>query len=195
MTTLTTAPPAVIPAPRRTSEGGRGKHRQTSKPAKAVRTAKGKVGEALLTLAALLGLATMGLTLFAAQSGLQPLVVKSGSMEPTIHTGGMVLMRKVPAADIRVGDVLAVERPDRTRVTHRVVTVKHMGATAELTLKGDANEDPDPIPVTVSEAGRLVHTLPMIGRGSAFLASAKGGFVLGCLITAIALTTLRRRSA
>lgn len=146
----------------------------------------------LLTVGALLGLLLTGLTVAATLSGLRPLVVRSGSMEPTISTGGMVLTRQVPAADIEVGDVVAVERPDRTRVTHRVVAVVHRGATAELTLKGDANPDVDPLPVTVTTAGEVVHSAPWLGRVSAFLASARGGFVLGLLVGAVVVTTWRR---
>ena len=157
-------------------------------------TAAHRLADLLLTLAAVVGLAVLGITVTAHVTGLRPLVVKSGSMEPTIPTGGMVLVRTIPASDIGVGDVVAVERPDHTRVTHRVLEVVHRGATAELTLKGDANEDPDPIPVTVAEAGELVMSVPSIGRVSAFFASAKGGFLLGCLFTAVAMSVLRRRT-
>lgn len=140
-----------------------------------------------------LGLLVLGITVTAHVTGLRPLVVRSGSMEPTIATGSMVLVRAIPASEIRVGDVVAVDRPDRTRVTHRVVTVVPQGETALLTLKGDANEDNDPQPLVVDDAGELVLTLPSIGRVSAFLASAKGGFVLGVLVTSVALPVLRRR--
>jgi signal peptidase I len=145
----------------------------------------------LLTVAALVGIACIGVTAAAAYTGLRPLVVRSGSMEPTIATGSMVLVRTIPARDIRVGDVVAVDRPDRTRVTHRVVTVEHRGATAQLVLKGDANTDPDPAPVVVTEAGRLVMTAPLLGRVGAFLSSARGGFALGWVVAAVMLAVLR----
>jgi signal peptidase I len=147
----------------------------------------------LLTLLALVGIAMTAITVLAAHTGLRPLVVKSGSMEPTIHTGAMVLVREIPAAEIRVGDVLAVERPDHTRVTHRVVSVEHNGFIASLVLKGDANQDPDPEPVVVARAGRMVSTLPVVGRVAAFLASPRGGFVLGCLFAGVVLGVIRRK--
>lgn len=162
------------------------------------RTAAAKAGsgfgDALLTAAALLGLLVTALTVFAVTTGLEPMVVRSGSMEPTIPTGGMVLVRTIPAAEIAVGDVIAVDRPDNTRVMHRVVTVQHRGATAEVVLQGDANEDPDPVPLVVEEAGELVFSTPVVGRVSAFLASAKGGFVLGSIVTAVLMTVVRRRA-
>lgn len=151
--------------------------------------------EVLLTLGALLGVAVTGVTVAAARTGMRPLVVRSGSMEPTIPTGSMVLVERVRVQDIRVGDIVAVERPDHTRVTHRVVGIEQRGATAELTLKGDANEDPDATPVTVRRAERLVRHIPEVGRVAGELATPRGGFAIGCVITAVAMTVLRRRRA
>ncbi len=67
-------------------------------------------------------------------------------------------------------------------MTHRVTALTRSGAFAQLTLKGDANRTVDPEPVTVAHAGRLVWTAPYVGRVAAFSASARGGFVLGCLV-------------
>ncbi len=151
------------------------------------------VAQVALTLGAIGGVAVAGLTLTAAHSGMQPLVVRSGSMEPTIATGSMILVKRIDASAIKVGDVLAVERPDHTRVTHRVVAVERRGATAELTMQGDANEDPDPIPVSVNHAYRLVWQVPVVGKALAWLATAPGGFVMGCIATAFVRRAAGRR--
>jgi signal peptidase len=147
----------------------------------------------LLNLAALLGVGMTGLTIYAATHHLHPLVVRSGSMEPLVHTGGMVLVQTIPASDIRVGDVVAAKRPDGVTVTHRVVRISRDGELANLILKGDANKAVDPDPVPVARVGRLVWSAPLIGRVAAWTASARGGFVLGCLVTGV-LLSLRRRS-
>ena len=175
------APPTVVPAAR---AGGR----------RTGRRAVAFLGEIVLTVAAVLGLAMAGVTVVAARTGVRPLVVRSGSMEPTIATGSMVLVQRVAAGEIAVGDVVAVERPDHTRVTHRVVDLERHGETAELTLKGDANEDVDPVPVNVVEADRLIRQVPEVGRFAAWLATAPGGFVIGCLVTAVTMLALRRRA-
>ena len=154
-----------------------------------------RIGDRLLNLAALVGVLVMTLTVAAHVSGYQPLVVRSGSMEPTVATGSMVLVRSVPLEEISVGDVVAVVRADGTRVMHRVLTADVTNGAATLTLKGDANEDPDAAPVIAREADELVWTVPGVGRAAAFLASAKGGFVLGCLITGVGLTSTRRRES
>jgi signal peptidase I len=142
------------------------------------------IAQVALTLGAIGGVAVAGITITAARTGMQPLVVRSGSMEPTIATGSMILVKRIDASAIKVGDVLAVERPDHTRVTHRVVAIERRGATAELTMKGDANEDPDPIPVSVNHAYRLAWQVPAVGKTLAWLATAPGGFVMGCIATA-----------
>ena len=150
--------------------------------------------EIALTLGAIFGVAVAGVTVTAARSGVQPVVVRSGSMEPTIATGSMILVKRIDASAIRVGDVLAVDRADRTRVTHRVVAVQVRGGAAELTMKGDANEDPDPAPVMVRHAYRLAGQVPLIGRALGWLATAQGGFVMGCIATAFVLRVSARRS-
>jgi signal peptidase I len=149
------------------------------------------LGEIALTVGALAGLAITGITVTAARTGLQPFVVRSGSMEPTIATGSMILAKRVDGRDVEVGDIVAVERPDHTRVTHRVIGLVPRGEVVDLTLKGDANEDPDPVPVSVNHAYRLVAHVPALGRAMGWLATAQGGFVMGCLGTAFVGRVLR----
>lgn len=154
--------------------------------------------EVLLTALAVAGLAVAGLTLFASQAGVRPLVVRSGSMEPYIRTGSMVLVQRVDAASLRVGDVVTVPAPDGGRVTHRVAALAPARSGAvRLTTKGDANRAPDPWPSTVTSAERVVWRAPGAGRAAAWLATAQGGFVLGCAATAVVFhlagRDLRRR--
>jgi signal peptidase I len=177
----------VVPVPAVDRPQGRARHALPEPPPR-------RWVDRLLTGLAVIGLLVASVTVFAATTGLRPLVVRSGSMEPTIHTGSMVLVRSIPAREIRVGDVVAVGRPDGTRVTHRVVSVVHKGRYAELVLKGDANRDNDPVPVVVTTAGRLVSSVPWLGRVGAFLTSAKGAFALGWLVAAVMLAVLRRET-
>lgn len=171
----------VVPAPR--SEGRPGRH---------LRPARRRWVDHLLTLGAVLGLAMTALTIAAAVTGVRPMVVRSGSMEPTIRTGSLVLVRDVPAREARVGDVVAVQRPDGTRVTHRVVSTRPLGSGVQLVLKGDANSDVDPAPVAARRVGLFVATVPVVASVVGFLVSAKGAFVLGWLVAAVMLAVLRR---
>jgi signal peptidase I len=73
--------------------------------------------------------------------GLRDLTVLSGSMEPTISTGDVVVARQISPLDARLGDVVSFKDPEDASVliTHRVQSmVVHDGVVSFVT-KGDAN--------------------------------------------------------
>ena len=73
--------------------------------------------------------------------GLRDLTVLSGSMEPTIHTGDVVVERGISPLDVRLGDVVSFKDPEDPSIliTHRVQGMAvHDGAVSFVT-KGDAN--------------------------------------------------------
>ncbi|SFK14803.1 signal peptidase I [Cellulomonas sp. KH9] len=79
-------------------------------------------------------------------TGSVPLTVLSGSMEPALPVGSLVVVRPVDPADVRIGDVVTyLPHPnDPTAITHRVTGVTHRtdgGRT--FTMQGDANDAPD----------------------------------------------------
>ncbi|MEJ6489902.1 signal peptidase I [Leucobacter sp. USCH14] len=119
----------------------------------------------LLNFAAVIGVLSILLVVITLASGLRPLVVISGSMEPGIPTGSLILTPTVPASELAVGDVVTVPRPDGLGpVTHRIIAIEPAaeGGT-QLKLQGDANASPDPQPSTVAEAGLLQFTVPYLG--------------------------------
>jgi signal peptidase len=129
---------------------------------------------------ALLGWAGLGLLVLLTVLplvGITPRPVLSGSMEPSIATGGLVLTRQVDPSSIVVGDVVTY-RSGEDLVTHRVVGDAVDGDHTMLQTRGDATESADP-PVRRSDVvGRAVLDLPFLGRllltfGSGF------GFLLG----------------
>ncbi|MBO9556318.1 signal peptidase I [Cellulomonas sp.] len=98
-----------------------------------------------LWLVATLGLVSV-LVWGATQAGwIKPLVVISGSMEPGIMTGDLLVARSQPTSELRVGDVATIHS-DLTGnlVSHRVVSVEPTddGRWA-VQMKGDANETVD----------------------------------------------------
>ena len=95
-------------------------------------------------------------------------VVLTGSMRPSLPPGTLVVVRRVPADEIRVGDVityqLASGKPDV--VTHRVVSqgLDGRGQTV-LRTRGDANPVPDARWVhPVQVRGREWYAVPYVGR-------------------------------
>ncbi len=91
-------------------------------------------------------------------------IVKSGSMEPAIVTGSVVVVR--PATHYGVGDVITFGRDTRDEIptTHRIVEAHGDGANATFVTKGDANEDIDPRPIASSEViGKVYLSVPYAG--------------------------------
>jgi signal peptidase len=73
--------------------------------------------------------------------GMRDLTVLSGSMEPTIHTGDVVVEHEIHPLDAQIGDVVSFKDPEDPSIliTHRVQDIQvHKGVVAFVT-KGDAN--------------------------------------------------------
>ncbi|MFU1780760.1 signal peptidase I [Haloarcula japonica] len=105
-------------------------------------------------------------------------VVLSSSMSPAIEAGSVVFVNSVPPADISEGDVITYDRsPGGTtsRVTHRVVNVIAEDGQRQFRTKGDANEDPDPEPVSsAAVVGVVTFSVPYIGHVITFSQTRMG---------------------
>ena len=125
----------------------------------------GWVRSTILTLAAVVGLLSIVVFGGSFVLGLTPLVVVSGSMAPTLPVGSLIFSQSVPAAELRVGDIVTVQRPEGLGlVTHRLVSTTALdGGTYEYVLRGDANETEDPLPYTVTTAGKYLFQAPYVG--------------------------------
>lgn len=121
------------------------------------------VGEVLLWCAATLGVLCVLLAVLGAAFGFRVLLFSSGSMAPAIPVGSAALAHQVDAADVRLGDIVTVDRGSgQFPVTHRVVGINAVEAPDArlLTLRGDANAEPDPLPHEVTSVDRVVFAVP-----------------------------------
>lgn len=73
--------------------------------------------------------------------GDRSLTVLSGSMEPQLNVGDVVVVEQVPPLEVRVGDIVTFRDPDdATRlITHRVREIDVHGGSVAFVTKGDAN--------------------------------------------------------
>lgn len=91
-------------------------------------------------------------------------IVKSGSMEPTIKTGGLVIIQ--PQATYGVGDVITFGEDTKTEIptTHRILEARTEGGQTFFVTKGDANEERDANEVSSREViGSVLFSIPYAG--------------------------------
>lgn len=101
-------------------------------------------------------------------AGATPYTVLSGSMEPTLEPGTLVVTRPVDFDDIALGQVITfqLESGEPTVATHRVIGRADAadGGTVLIT-QGDANGSPDPTPVQAEQVrGAVWYSVPELGR-------------------------------
>jgi signal peptidase len=117
------------------------------------------------------------LTRFAI-GGMQILTVRSGSMEPAIKTGSVVVVKK--AANYQIGDIVTIKESGSSQtVTHRISDFKQSAEGILFTSKGDANENPDSEQFTSSDLiGKVILNVPYLGYPVAFAQTLPGLFIL-----------------
>jgi signal peptidase len=97
--------------------------------------------------------------------GMRSFTVLSGSMEPVLDVGDVVVTKPVAASDVRVGDVITF--PDEERhelVTHRVRSIHLTGSRASIETRGDANSASEQWSVAADgHVGRVAYHLPLVG--------------------------------
>ena len=110
--------------------------------------------------------------------GYRPVVVLSGSMEPSYPVGSIIYYKATGFDDISVGDAITFRLGEGALATHRVV--KKNNQDQSFVTKGDNNATQDANPVLYSEVvGRSSgFAVPYAGFVSAYL---KNGFILSTL--------------
>jgi signal peptidase len=116
--------------------------------------------------------------------------VLSPSMEPKLHPGDLVVTKPEPAAEIKVGQVVALPVPAEPgqRYVHRVISVTTRDGRPVVQTKGDANPKPEPFTLKIdsSTVPVVVARVPLVGRLSVLLQHAKTRLAL-VAITCLAI--------
>lgn len=96
-------------------------------------------------------------------------VVLSGSMEPEISPGDVVIVDEVQPESVAVGDTITYRTGPRSTTTHEVVTVIEDGEIIGYKTKGIANEDPDQGYVDTDQlVGKTILVVPYVGYVTLF---------------------------
>jgi signal peptidase len=115
------------------------------------------------------------------------MTVLSGSMEPTIKTGSIILTK--PIGDYKIGDIITFGPTTKTipPTTHRIAEIKVVGGQPIYITKGDANNSADSREIQKSDIlGKMIVRIPYLGYVIDFVRKPIG-FVLIIIIPAVVI--------
>jgi signal peptidase len=103
-----------------------------------------------------------------------PSVVVSGSMEPMIYPGDVILVKKTTdIKDVKIGDVILFER-DNIRISHRITEIITQDGVPNYRTKGDNNNAADSQLVNPEQIrGEIIKVVPNIGWPTLLIKSGK----------------------
>lgn len=107
------------------------------------------------------------------------LVVLSGSMEPSIKTGSVIIVKS--AKTYNIGDIITFGemKNGKVPITHRVVDIRVDKGNPIYFTKGDANEDIDQKQVSHREVlGKTLFAIPYLGYVAETVKKPYGFFIL-----------------
>ncbi len=144
-------------------------------------------GNTILILLILIGV-LIGYSLLPIKNNYKIYSVMSGSMAPTIPTGGLVLVK--PLTEYKISDIITYKQLGSTRkndtVTHRIVEQKKEdNGTSYFVTKGDANNAPDEEKVTADLIiGKTIFSIALLGYIIGYIKTLPG-LILIILIPAV----------
>lgn len=108
-------------------------------------------------------------------TGSRPLTVLTGSMQPALDPGDVVVVRPADTENLQIGDVITFQaesgNPELT--THRIVGVVLTGEGREYVTRGDANGAADPVPVRPEQVrGTVWYSVPLVGYAATWASGA-----------------------
>lgn len=107
--------------------------------------------------------------------------ILTGSMEPTLPVGGVVIIKPVDTSTIDRDDIITY-RLGKSLITHRVIGVIVQSDENLFVTKGDANEDIDRSQIPESSVvGKAIASIPYFGYLAAFVKTRLGLLLTICL--------------
>lgn len=110
--------------------------------------------------------------------------ILTGSMNPTIKPGSLVIVKEINPSDIKKDDVITF-RSDITGniTTHRAIEIDKVNGNLEFTTKGDANNVQDPVKLEASNVvGKVIFQIPYVGGISRTIQENKVVCIIGVLV-------------
>jgi signal peptidase I len=112
------------------------------------------------------GLGIFGVIVAPALFGGRSLTVLSGSMDPALKVGDIVIDSQVSPPEVRVGDIITFSDPEGTDklITHRVRRLRITDGTAHVVTKGDNTNAVERWEMPAGGSlGRVEYRVPLLG--------------------------------
>ncbi len=132
------------------------------------------------------------LTYLAPHFGWRVDAVLTGSMEPRLKVGSLIIVRPVKPETIVVGDIITFSRRgvDGLVITHRVIGIGGKSPFLNFETKGDANDNSDQFTVSaLNLAGKVSFHAPYLGYITEFI-KTPWGFMVALVAPALAILAL-----
>ncbi|ETI70139.1 signal peptidase I [Neobacillus vireti] len=111
--------------------------------------------------------------------GYKVMTVLSGSMEPLLKPGDIVVARPIDLEKVKVNDVITFRNNQHTLVTHRIIDLVTNDGEVFFQTKGDANNVEDEGLISSEQLeGSLFFYIPKAGYIANFLQSSMGIILL-----------------
>ena len=122
------------------------------------------------------------LTFLAPHFGWSVDAILSGSMEPELKVGAVVITRPVDEEEIKTGDIITFYSPLSEQLTSHRVIATESGSSFRFQTKGDANEDADPFTLPAENVvGKVCFHIPYLGYVAQFVKTPLGFLLTLCL--------------
>ncbi len=112
-----------------------------------------------------------------------PLVVLTGSMEPSLYPGDIVVIKE--SDSYSVGDVITY-KVENYYVTHRIIDVYEINGSKSYKTKGDNNNIEDEYSVSTKQViGKQEFHIDKLGYVIIFASSLRGKIIIGATLLTI----------
>lgn len=118
--------------------------------------------------------------------GITPLLVETGSMEPEIRAGSVVVSKKTKISQLKKGNVISFYEDSEKNyvVTHRISDINRSGDDVLIETKGDANNTADSNLISQDMIiGKVVFESYLLGQIYIILSA---GFMIPLILLTIA---------
>lgn len=114
--------------------------------------------------------------------GMKAYTIISGSMEPNLNIGDIVIINNIKEEKLNVGDIISF-REGRSVVTHRILDIESNGEKKRYKTKGDNNNREDSGTIGFdSIEGKVIKKIPYIGRIALLLQDKMAIIIVGISI-------------